>query len=132
MRRRGGGRQTKNILVRCNDLSALDKNLLEIDTDPKLLLSEVENYLNTKLNLLEKKGYAQAKLKLINFKIQQASLEANLYLELNEVEFKTFVIKWKSIYSETPFTANKIDNKIELQSNSIEEVNLKEFYDQKF
>ncbi|MEY2701885.1 MAG: hypothetical protein RLY43_518 [Bacteroidota bacterium] len=79
------GTQTKNILVQCNDLSTFDKNLLEIDTNVKLLLSEVENYLNTKLNLLEKKGYAQAKLKLINFKIQQASLEANLYLELNAI-----------------------------------------------
>lgn len=77
------GRQTKQILISCSNLSEFNKNLLEIESDKQLLLSDVENYLNNKLHLLEKKGYALAKLKLINFKSDNASLMANLEVELN-------------------------------------------------
>lgn len=79
------GKQTKTILVRCDELSPFDKKLLEITNNPILLMADVENYLNAKIQILEKKGYALAKLKLIDFKTQQLSLEANLHLELNSI-----------------------------------------------
>lgn len=103
------GRQTKQILISCSNLSEFNKNLLEIESDKQLLLLDIENYLNTKLNLLEKKGYAQAKLKLINFKIQQTSLEANLHLELNAIrKINKLVV---SGYSDFPKGVKKLYEK---------------------
>lgn len=103
------GKRTKGILVRCSNLSEFDKNLLELNTDKQLLLSEVENFLNNKLRLLEKKGYALAKLKLIDFKVETSILTAHLFVELNTIrKINKFVIAG---YSDFPKGVKKLYDK---------------------
>lgn len=51
----------------------------------KLLLSETENFMNTALFLLEKKGYSLAKLQLINFRKQNNELYADLNLVAEKI-----------------------------------------------
>ena len=48
------GKQTKTILVRCDELSPFDKNF-EITNNPILLMADVENYLNAKSRYLKKR-----------------------------------------------------------------------------
>lgn len=61
------GNIIRQIQITTTPLHATTKNLLTIETDTiKLLPYEVENWMQTKLSLLEKSGYALSKLQLIN------------------------------------------------------------------
>ena len=60
-------------------LSVEEKLLLQLENDTLVLaIDEVENFMNSELNLLEKKGYSLANLQLIN----QVKTSNNLYSEL--------------------------------------------------
>ena len=55
--------------------------LLNLKSDSlKIALSETENFMNTALLLLEKKGYSLARLQLVNFKKENNKLSADLSL----------------------------------------------------
>lgn len=60
--------------------------LLNLKNDTlKIPLSETENFMNTTLLLLEKKGYSLAKLQLINFKKENNELFADLSLAAEKI-----------------------------------------------
>lgn len=110
---------SKIILHNCND-TILTEAFNQITTVESVLENNnfITNYSRYiwKLNPNFKENKTRLKLlrllKPIGLFFLVRNIDTNLYLELNEVEFKTFIIKWKSIYLETPFTVNKIDNKI--------------------
>ena len=74
----------QGIFIKTDLLSSFEKDYLAIDTDSILIQpSEVENWMQMKLNILEKKGYALAKLKLINQIEKEQQLQCDLKLTLN-------------------------------------------------
>jgi hypothetical protein len=76
-----------------SNLKLLSKAFQKSDTI-KVKISETESYLNTLLNNLESKGYSLAKLKLINFKMKNNSLFAELYLDPGDIRvLNNIVIK---------------------------------------
>ena len=73
------------------DIIALDKKKDTI----KMPYGEIESFLIETLHKLEKKGYALAKLKLINIQKQNHSLIADLQLDLNqERKLNSIVVKF--------------------------------------
>jgi hypothetical protein len=65
-------------------LSATEKSLLEIENDSlRMATNEVENFMKSKILLLEKKGYALANLQLINQYKKANKLYSELQLKLN-------------------------------------------------
>ena len=77
------GNPTKNIKIKSTNLSSEIKSLLNSKESETISMIETENFLNNKLAILEKKGFAQAKIKLENFSKTNNILEADLAVELN-------------------------------------------------
>ncbi|WP_430399296.1 hypothetical protein [Flavobacterium sp.] len=60
-------------------------SILQIESDSiQLKINETESWMQSKVNLLEKKGYSLAKLSLTNHKQTKKGLSANLFVELNQ------------------------------------------------
>lgn len=73
------GRHTKNIHIYTGRLSTAQKLLLNISTDTIVLpLANVENFMNSNIALLEKKGYALSTLQLTGYAKKNSSLIASL------------------------------------------------------
>lgn len=78
------GNSIKNITIHTGNLAAEEKSLLQLKNDTITIISnEIENFMKTKINLLEKKGYALANLKLANQRRIKNSLISDLQLKLN-------------------------------------------------
>jgi hypothetical protein len=79
------GNLTRNIEIKIDSLSNEVKDILNLTTSEIILLSNTENYINEKLNFLEKKGFAQSKIQLKNFTKTNNLLQADLVIELNKI-----------------------------------------------
>ena len=79
------GNLTRNIEIKTDSLSTEAREILNLKTSEIILLSNIENYINEKLNILEKKGFAQSKIKLDNFYKKNNQLQADIIIELNKV-----------------------------------------------
>lgn len=78
------GSPIKNIHIYIGTISKDILNILQIELDSIVLkISETENWLQQKVNLLEKKGFSLAKLKLVNHSQSKNKLFANLEVNLN-------------------------------------------------
>jgi hypothetical protein len=65
-------------------LTTEEKSLLQIEHDSLIITtSEVENFMKSKMTLLEKKGYLLANLKLVNQRRVGTNLRSDLHLKLN-------------------------------------------------
>jgi len=65
-------------------LTTEEKSLLQIEHDSLIITtSEVENFMKSKMTLLEKKGYLLANLKLVNQRRVGTNLYSDLHLKLN-------------------------------------------------
>ncbi|BCY27327.1 hypothetical protein [Flavobacterium okayamense] len=72
------------IIVKTKNLTDEERELLAIDKDSvSILPSEIENWMKLKLGLLERKGYALAKLQLVNQKNKDLYIYSDLKLSLN-------------------------------------------------
>lgn len=79
------GSRIKKLIIKTNQISKSDKEILKINEDAiSILPGEVENWMNSKLKLLESSGYALSKLKLINQKVEQNIIFCELSLNLNQ------------------------------------------------
>lgn len=77
--------RVNNIHIYIDSSSSEIKQLLNIENNiTNLLIEEVESFMQSKISLLEKKGYSLAKLRLTDFHQTNHSLEAKLLLTLNE------------------------------------------------
>lgn len=75
---------TKNNTIYIGKLSADEKSLLQLEQDTLVIaMSKVENFMNNKMALLEKKGYSLANLQLINHRKIGYNLFSELQLKLN-------------------------------------------------
>ena len=79
------GSLTRNIKIITDSLSNDVKEILNLKASEIIQLSNTENYINEKLNILEKKGFAQSKIKLDNFNTSNNQFQADLIIELNQV-----------------------------------------------
>ena len=79
------GNLTRKIKIKTDSLSSEVKKILNLETSEIIQLSNIENYINEKLSILEKKGFAQSKIKLDNFYKIDDKLEANIIIELNQI-----------------------------------------------
>ncbi len=80
------GNPISSIIIRTNNLTQIEKEILAIEKDSIFILpSEVENWMDSKLKLLESKGYALAKLQLINQKNKDTYIYNDLKLSLNKI-----------------------------------------------
>lgn len=79
------GNITRKIEIKTDNITNEVKEILNIQHSEIILLSNTENYINEKLNILEKKGFAQSKIKLDNFYKTNNKLQADLIIELNQV-----------------------------------------------
>jgi hypothetical protein len=79
------GNLTRNIEIKIDSLSNEVKDILSLTTSEIILLSNTENYINEKLNILEKKGFAQSKIQLKNFTKTNNLLQADLVIKLNKI-----------------------------------------------
>lgn len=79
------GNQTRNIEIKTNSLPNEVKEILNLQSSAIILLSDTENFINEKLTILEKKGFAQSKIKLDNFNKTNSQFQADLIIELNQV-----------------------------------------------
>ena len=79
------GNLTKNIEIKIDSLENEVKEILNLTTSEIILLSKTENYMNEKLNVLEKKGFAQSKIQFKNFTKTNNLLQADLVIELNKI-----------------------------------------------
>jgi hypothetical protein len=74
--------QTNTIYI--GKLTAEEKSLLQEENDSLIIItSEVENFMKSKMALLEKKGYLLANLKLVNQRRKENNLLSDLHLKLN-------------------------------------------------
>ncbi len=78
------GNSIKNNIVYIGKLFAEEKSLLQLESDTLIIATnEVENFMKSKIALLEKKGYSLANLQLINQRKNKNSLFSELLLKLN-------------------------------------------------
>ncbi|MCA1966422.1 MAG: hypothetical protein LDL23_07195 [Flavobacterium sp.] len=78
------GNSIKNNTIYIGKLSAQEKSLLQLESDSLIIATnEVENFMKSKIALLEKKGYSLANLQLINQQKNENSLFSELLLKLN-------------------------------------------------
>lgn len=78
------GNSIKNNTIYIGKLSAEEKSLLQLESDTLIIATnEVENFMKSKIALLEKKGYSLANLQLINQRKNENSLFSELQLKLN-------------------------------------------------
>lgn len=79
------GLPIKYIHIYISEISEDILNILQIESDSiQLKISETESWMQSKVHLLEKKGYSLAKLSLTNHKQVNNKLTANLFIELNQ------------------------------------------------
>lgn len=129
------GSLTRNIEIKIDSLSNEVKEILNLKASEIILLSNTENYINNKLNILEKKGFAQSKIKLDNFNKSNNQFQADLIIELNQVRkinnlvfqgYNQFPNGIKKVflrkYQSKPFNKNII-KKIHSDFNSLPFVN---------
>lgn len=79
------GNLTRDIEIKTDSLPNEVKEILNLQSSEIILISDIENFINEKLNILEKKGFAQTKIKLDNFKTSNNQFQADLIIELNQV-----------------------------------------------
>lgn len=79
------GNQTKKIFIITENLSSEIKDLLNLNKSEIIPISETETFINNKLAVLEKKGFAQSKIKLDNFVTSNNLFQADLLVELNQI-----------------------------------------------
>ena len=77
------GTKTQNLKIKTDLLTEEIKSTLGLTTDKIVLISETESFLKTQLAILERKGYALAKLRLENFTQENNQLQAFLIVDLN-------------------------------------------------
>jgi hypothetical protein len=78
------GNSIKNNNIHIGKLSAEEKSLLQLENDTLIIATnEVENFMKSKIILLEKKGYSLANLQLVNQRKIENSLISDLQLKLN-------------------------------------------------
>ena len=125
------GNLTRTIQIKLDSLSNDVKEILNLKANETILLSNTENYINEKLNILEKKGFAQSKIKLDNFNKTGNLLQADLIIELNQVRkinnlvfqgYSQFPVGIKKVflrkYKSKPFNKDMI-KKIHSDFNSL-------------
>lgn len=79
------GKQISEINIYSNTNSGETLKLVQIEQDSIILkVSSIQTWIQSKLNLLEKKGYALAKIKLINHEQVNNKLYASLQIEINK------------------------------------------------
>jgi hypothetical protein len=79
------GLSLKYIHIYIGTISEELLSILQIESDSiQLKINETESWMQSKVNLLEKKGYSLAKLSLTNHKQTKKGLSANLFVELNQ------------------------------------------------
>lgn len=72
------------IIVQTKNFTQVEKEILAIENDTiSILPSEIETWMKFKLSLLEKKGYALAKLQLVNQKNKDSYIYSDLKVSLN-------------------------------------------------
>ncbi len=129
------GSLTRNIEIKTDKLSSEVKEVLNLKPSEIIPLSNIENYINEKLNILEKKGFAQSKIKLDNFNKVENKLQADLIIELNQIRkinnlefqgYSQFPVGIKKVflrkYQSKPFNKSII-KKIHSDFNSLPFVN---------
>lgn len=79
------GKQIKKIQINTNNLSNEIKTILNIKESVIIPISETETFINNKLAILEKKGFAQSKIRLDNFITSNDLLQADLIVESNKI-----------------------------------------------
>lgn len=79
------GKQIKKIQINTNNLSNEIKTILNIKESEIIPISETETFINNKLAILEKKGFAQSKIRLDNFITSNDLLQADLIVESNKI-----------------------------------------------
>lgn len=79
------GNLTRKIEIKTETISDEIKVILNLKASEIVLLSNAEIFINEKLNILEKKGFAQSKIRLDNFNKKNNQLQANLIVELNQI-----------------------------------------------
>ncbi len=78
------GNALKNNTIYVGKLSAEEKSLLQLEKDTLIITtSEVENFMKSKIALLEKKGYSLANLQLVNQRRIENNLISDLQVKLN-------------------------------------------------
>ena len=78
------GLPVKNTTIYIGKLSEAEKLLLQLEKDTlNIATNEVENFMKSKIALLEKKGYSLANLQLINQRKIENNLFSDLQLKLN-------------------------------------------------
>lgn len=79
------GNLTQNIEIKTEYLSNEIKTLLQLSTSEIIELANTENFINEKLDILERNGFAQSKIKLDNFIKSNNQLQANLLVDVNKI-----------------------------------------------
>ena len=78
------GNTIKNNTIYIGKLSAEEKSLLQLEKDIlTIATNEVENFMKSKIALLEKKGYSLANLQLVNQRRIENNLISDLQVKLN-------------------------------------------------
>ena len=86
-------RQVKSIHIYIGANSSDEKQLLAIENDTlKLAIDEVESFMQTKIALLEKKGFSLAQLKLTDYTQKKDYFQAKLILNLNKKRELTDIV----------------------------------------
>lgn len=86
-------RQVKFIHIYIGAKSSEEKQLLAIENDTlKLAIDEVESFMQTKIALLEKKGFSLAQLKLADYTQKKDYFQAKLILNLNKKRELTDIV----------------------------------------
>lgn len=129
------GNLTRNIEIKTDNLSNEVKEVLNLKSSEIIQLSNTENFIIEKLNILEKKGFAQSKIKLDNFNKLNNQFQADLIVELNQVRkinnlefqgYSQFPVGIKKVflrkYQSKPFNKSII-KKIHSDFNSLPFVN---------
>lgn len=78
------GNKTQNIKIISENLPLEVKEILNLQLSEIIPFTNIEDYINQKLNTLEKKGFAQSKIKLNNFNTINNQFQADLIIELNQ------------------------------------------------
>ena len=87
------GKSIKNTVVCIGKLTDAEKMVLQIEKDTLYMsANEVENFMKSKIALLEKKGYSLANLQLINQRKIENNLFSDLQIELNSKRSITDIV----------------------------------------
>ncbi|MCD8518566.1 MAG: hypothetical protein LRY32_02575 [Flavobacterium sp.] len=78
------GKPIKNNSIFIGKISAEEKSILQLENDTLVIATnEVENFMKSKIALLEKKGYSLANLQLVNQRRIGNNLISDLHVKLN-------------------------------------------------